>query len=72
MMYRLRAVVCALAGITVFTCIASVKWFLVTDHLVEQRASRASAPPGKWEGEDGGEKGGGVKERWRGKGRIWG
>lgn len=44
-MYRLRAVVCALAGVTVFTCIASVKWFLVTDHLVEQRSSGASAMP---------------------------
>ncbi|XP_047475889.1 carbohydrate sulfotransferase 11-like isoform X2 [Penaeus chinensis] len=45
MMYRLRAVVCALAAVTVFTCIASVKWFLVTDHLVEQKVSRTSALP---------------------------
>lgn len=43
MMCRLRAFMWALVGLTVCTCIASVRWFFLSDHFVtDQRVSLAT------------------------------
>lgn len=43
MMCRLRAVVWALAGLIVFTCFASVRWFLLSPNLADPRIPIASS-----------------------------
>lgn len=46
-MCRLRAFMWALVGLTVCTCIASVRWFFLSDHFVtDQRVPLATPTAG--------------------------